>query len=206
MTEPVIQALVFDIGRVIVRVNVKRALATLGTDAGLSPEQVWEAIQTDPRWQDWQEGRVQPQEWHEHLARRFRFGLTFEQFCGAWNSALDPETILEEGLFRRLAQRHRLVLLSNTDPIHVAHMEAHFTFVRHFAGRVYSCRVGTSKPAAAIYRKAIEQAAASPERTLYVDDVQEYVEAARRVGLQAVLFQGPGQLLIDLRERRILQP
>ncbi len=205
---PPLRALVFDIGRVIVRVNITRALGTLGAGAGLGlfPEQVWSAIQSDPCWRDWQEGRITPRDWRAHLYSRLGFALTFEEFCAAWNSALDPKPILGEELFAELGARYRLVLLSNTDPLHVAHLEENFSFPRHFPARVYSCAVGASKPDAVIYRRAIEEAGAPAEQILYIDDTADYVEAGRSAGMQGFLFEGPAELLGELRRRGILQP
>lgn len=205
MAARVPQALVFDIGRVIVRVNVPRAMETLGSSVGMTSEQVWSAIGTDPRFRDFQEGRLSPQHWHAHLVRRLGLALTFEQFCAAWNSALDPAPILSEELFAQLAAQHRLVLLSNTDPIHVAHIETHFRFPRHFPARVYSCAAGISKPDPAIYRQAIRHAGVPAEQTLYIDDVAEYVEAGRRAGMQGLLFQSAEQLLGEFRKCGILR-
>jgi putative hydrolase of the HAD superfamily len=121
------------------------------------------------------------QEWHEHLTRRFGVRLGFEEFCEAWNRALARETILEEKLFAELGGRYGLALLSNTDPIHVAHMEANFGFMRHFpaAARVYSCAVGARKPSPAIYAKGIAACGVPAREILYVDDVGEYIAAGR---------------------------
>jgi HAD superfamily hydrolase (TIGR01509 family) len=199
------KAFIFDIGRVIVRVNINRALATLGADAHLSAEQVWAAIQNDSHWQDWQEGRMTPRDWHQHLSDRLGFRLSLEQFASAWNSALGPDPLLDENLFAELAPRYRLVLLSNTDPLHMAHLESAFRFPRHFPARVYSCTVGASKPDAAIYQHAIREAQALPDQIVYVDDVADYVEAGRRAGMQGILFESPRQLLAELRRRGIIQ-
>lgn len=205
-TPPEPQALIFDVGRVILRVNVGRALGALGGGSGLNAEQVWSAIQTDPRWRDWQEGRVAPHDWHEHLGRRFRLSLGFGEFCAVWNSSLERQTILDEELFAGLAARYRLGLLSNTDPIHVAHLEANFSFVRHFPTRVFSCIAGVSKPDAGIYRRAIRGTGVPPDKILYIDDVQEYVTAAEQAGMQGLLFRNPEQLLSEFHQRGILQP
>ena len=201
---PAPRGLLFDIGRVIVRVDINRALGALVVSAGLSPEQIWEAIQADPRWRDWQEGRIAPRDWHQHLARRFGFPLSFNEFCAVWNSSLAGETILGDDLFAQLAARYRLGLLSNTDPIHVAHLEANFGFVRHFPARVYSCTAGTTKPDPAIYRRAISELGLPPDQILYVDDEPKYTEAGRQAGIQAIVFTGAGPLLAELRHRGIL--
>ncbi len=208
MPEPALpapRALLFDIGRVIVRVDLNRALEKLGAGAKLSAEQVWAAIQADPLWNDWQEGRIAPHDWHVHLARRFGLSLSFEEFCAVWNSSLARETILSDDLFARLGARYHLGLLSNTDAIHIAYMEANFSFIRHFPSRVYSCSAGACKPELAIYRRAIREVGVPAEQVLYIDDEPKYVEAGRRAGMQAIVFTGAEPLLAELCHRGILR-
>jgi glucose-1-phosphatase len=206
LVAPAPRALIFDIGRVIVRVDVARALALLGASTRPFADQVWSAIASDPRLRDFQEGRLASREWHQYLTRRFGFSLTFEQFCSAWNAALDSKTILSEDLFAELSGRYRLLLLSNTDPIHVAHLEANFRFPCHFHARIYSCVTGVSKPDAAIYRQTIAEAGVGAGHVLYIDDAEECIEAGRRAGMQTIRFQNAEQLLGELRERGILNP
>jgi glucose-1-phosphatase len=206
------KAVIFDIGRVIVRLNLNRAFAPIaagmrvngGSAQRLSPEEVWKIICQDERWPDWQEGRLSPQEWHEHLMRRLKLSLTYAQFREAWNLVLDPQTILSDELFARLSERCRLALLSNTDPLHVAALEERFTFSRHFPVRIYSCSVGASKPSPAIYRAALEGLGLSASEALYVDDIEEFVDAARELGLDAIRFESGGGLEDQLRRRDLL--
>lgn len=209
------KAVIFDIGRVIVRLDLKRALEPLGAAspnrgnsgaaAGLTPEEIWSAILADPRWVDWQEGRMTPRAWHEHLTGRLHITLGFEEFCTAWIRALDPQTILSDELFETLSVRSRLGLLSNTDPIHAAHLERHFSFVRHFPARIYSNAVGASKPSPAIYHAALRALAVAPPEALYIDDIEEYAEAARQLGMDAIRFENPTQLHAELARRGLLK-
>jgi putative hydrolase of the HAD superfamily len=121
--------------------------------------------------------------------------LSYKEFCESWNGVLEPATLLPEPLFERLAASCRLALISNTDPIHVAHIEARFPFVRHFPVRIYSCRVGICKPNPAIYYHALRELAASPQKTLYIDDLLENVAAAKRLGMAGFHFTSPEELL-----------
>ena len=129
---PPLRTIIFDIGRVLVRVDVSRAMQGLAQGISLSPQEIWTAIEKDPRFQDWQEGRISPRDWHLHIAKRLGGSLSFEQFTEAWNRALDPEPIQDNSLFESLRKNFRIGLLSNTDPIHVAHLEATFDFFRFF--------------------------------------------------------------------------
>ena len=195
-----IQAIIFDIGRVLVRVDVSRAMQDLAQGISLSPQEIWTAIEKDPRWQDWQEGRISPRDWHLHLAKRLGSSLTFEQFTEAWNRALDPQPIQENSLFESLRKNFRIGLLSNTDPIHVAHLESTFEFFRYFpkSARTYSCVVGASKPSPLIFREALKSLRAKAEASVFIDDIEAYVDAARRLGMQGIHYQDPAQLSNDL--------
>ena len=194
------RAIIFDIGRVLIRVDLARALAGLSPGTSLSPKEVWAAIEKDPRWSDWQEGRISLHDWHQHLAKRLGDRASLAQFTEAWNRALDPQPIQDSTFLEKLSRRYRLALLSNTDPVHVAYMEPAYDFFRFFPVRIYSCKVGFSKPNPLIYREALRACKVNAEEALYIDDVEAYVEAARRLGMSGVRFQSPEQLTDDLRE------
>jgi putative hydrolase of the HAD superfamily len=193
------RAIIFDIGRVLLRVDVSRAMDGLASGLSLTPQEVWSAIEKDPRWLDWQEGRISPRDWHLHLTKRLGASLTFEQFCEAWNRALDPNPIHPESFIEKLSRNYRLALLSNTDAIHMSNEDARFPFFRFFPIRIYSYRVGASKPDPLIYRAALQACNVQAEQAVYIDDVPAYAEAARRLGVTAINFQSPEQLQSDFR-------
>ena len=199
MVVPKFRAIIFDIGRVLIRVDMSRAMAGLASGLALTPQEVLSAIEKDPLWLDWQGGRISPNDWHIHLTRRLGASLTFEQFCEVWNLALDSNPIHSESFLEKLSRNYRLALLSNTDPIHMSHAEARFPFFRFFPNRIYSCRVGTSKPDPVIYREALRACKVRAVEAVYIDDVAAYAEAARRLGMTGIVFQSPEQLQTDLR-------
>jgi putative hydrolase of the HAD superfamily len=191
------RAVIFDVGRVIISVDMSRSMEALGKRGGLSHLQVLRQLEADPHWPDWQEGRMTPHDWHAHLSKKLHFSYGFEEFCAIWNSVLDPETILPDLLFERLAAKCRLALLSNTDPIHVAHFEAAYPFVCHFPVRVYSCRVGLSKPSPAIFHHALREVGAMPDEAMFIDDMHENVLAAASLGINAFHFTSADELLAE---------
>jgi putative hydrolase of the HAD superfamily len=193
------RAIVFDIGRVLIRVDISRAMDGLASGLPLTPQEVWSAIQNDPHWLDWQEGRISPRDWHLHLTKRLGASLTFEQFSEVWNRAMDPKPIHSESFFENLSKSYRLALLSNTDPIHMSHEEARFPFFRFFPIRIYSYRVGASKPDPIIYRQALQACKVRAEEAVYIDDVKAYAEAATGLGMTGIVFRSPEQLQSDLR-------
>ena len=194
-----VRAIIFDIGRVLIRVDISRIKDGLAVGLPLTPEEVWSAIEKDPRWLDWQEGRISPRDWHLHLTKRLGVSLTFEQFSEVWNRALDPHPIHSESFLENLSKNYRLALLSNTDPIHMSHEEVRFPFFRFFPTRIYSYRVGASKPDPVIYRQALQSCKVRAEEAVYIDDIAAYAEAAQRLGMTGIVFQSPEQLQSDFR-------
>ena len=193
-----LRAIIFDIGRVLIRVDVSRAMQGLAAGTSLSPAELWSAIEKDSHWRDWQEGRMTPRDWHLHLAKKLGGGLTFEEFRVAWNRALDPVPILEQAMLEKLAKNYRLALLSNTDPIHVAHIEKTYSFVELFPVKVYSCAVGASKPDPLIFREALRALKVQAEEAVFIDDIEAYAQAARSLSLTGIQFKSPDQLTAEL--------
>ena len=201
MSRAPLRAVIFDIGRVLVKLDVARAIAGLSQGISLGPEELWSAIQTDPSWNDWQEGRIAPHDWHLHITKRLGSRLKFNEFRDAWNRSLDPQPIQSEDLFVALARTKKLALLSNTDPIHVAHLEATYEFFQFFPApvRIYSCSVKASKPSPVIFHAALKALKSKASEAVFIDDILEYVEAARTLGLEGIHYQNPVQLRAELR-------
>jgi glucose-1-phosphatase len=192
------RAIIFDIGRVLVRLDIAGAMGGLAGMISLTPQETWAAIEHDPRWHDWQEGRMSPRDWQLHICRRLGVNLSFEQFSDIWNRVLDPTPVLDSTFLESLSKRYCLAVLSNTDPIHVAELEKRFHFFRFFKHRIYSCVVGASKPSPLIFRAALQACKTTADNAIYIDDIPAYVEAARQLGMTGIVFQSPDQLRADL--------
>jgi putative hydrolase of the HAD superfamily len=201
MPDSPLRAVIFDVGRVLVKLDLSRAIAGLSQGISLSPAELWSAIEKDPRWRDWQEGRMSAHDWHLHITKRLGSPLKYEEFREAWNRSLDPVPIHSDDLFASIAKKHKLALLSNTDPIHVAHLESTFSFFEFFPApnRIYSCSVRASKPSPVIFQAALKAVKAPASQAVFIDDILEYVQAARSLGLHGIQYLNPEQLRSDLR-------
>src|SRR5258708_36350985 len=111
-----VRAVICDFAGVLVKLDLAPAIAGLSQGISLPPAELWTAIEKDPRWHDWQEGRISPHDWHLHITKRLGSPLKFEEFRAAWNRSLDPTPLQSNELFQTLTKKYKLALLSNTDP------------------------------------------------------------------------------------------
>jgi putative hydrolase of the HAD superfamily len=103
-----------------------------------------------------------------------------------------------------LKKDYRLVLLSNTNAVHQRYGWGSYEFLRHFDKLILSHEVGSVKPEEKIYKAVEAFTSVVPEGHFYVDDVPEYVSAARVLGWDGVQFIGNKELFNELDKREII--
>ena len=79
-----------------------------------------------------------------------------------------------------------------------------FEFLDWFDGLLVSGEERMTKPDPAFFQLLLDRFGLDPGATVFVDDAEANVAAARELGIDAVRFTGPGQLRRELSARRIL--
>lgn len=197
------KTLIFDLGNVIVPFDFTHAYRRLEELTGMTPEQQRARITETGLVPRLETGMIEPEDFVEQLTSALGAPMPYSGFRELWVSIFHRETFIPEELFVSLGKRHRLVLLSNTNAIHFDMIRETYPHLGHFHHWVLSHEVGAMKPSPAIYAAAIEHAQARPEECFFTDDILEYVEGARRAGIDAEQFLGYDKLLADLRSRGV---
>jgi putative hydrolase of the HAD superfamily len=89
-------------------------------------------------------------------------------------------------------------LLSNMPPAMISHLRENFDWLDLFDFTTFSAEVRLIKPDRAIYEHTLRGLGVKPEETLFVDDREVNVQAARDLGIHAVQFRSIEQLRKDL--------
>jgi putative hydrolase of the HAD superfamily len=84
----------------------------------------------------------------------------------------------------------RTAMLTNNVPPMMARLRATGRLETHFDVVLASCDLGFCKPDPRIFRACLDAIAVPASEALFVDDYVANVEAARREGMQALLFEG----------------
>jgi putative hydrolase of the HAD superfamily len=197
------RAVIFDLGRVLVNFDFSRGYRALEPLCPYRADEIPRRLSTTHLVEDFETGLVEPHDFVERLARILDFEIPYDRFCAIWSSIF-AETLVPESLLETLAARYRLLMLSNTNAIHFPMICQTYPLVRHFHDYILSYEVKAMKPRREIFDRAIERAGCPPEQCFYTDDIAQYVDAARRLGIDAVQFQSAVQLEADLRLRGIL--
>ncbi len=199
-----IKAVIFDLGRVIVPFDFGRGYSRIAALTGLDQAEVPERIRPTGLVERLESGAIEPREFVRRISEVLGLSCGYEEFCEIWSSIFLPATLIPEEMLARIASRFRLVLLSNTNAIHFDMIRANYPHLRHFHALVLSHEVGAMKPSPRIYEQAVAAAGCRPEECFFTDDVAEYVEGARRYGIDAVQFESVAQIERELKQRGVL--
>ena len=195
-----IEALLFDLGKVLINFNFETGLQALHSCCSISRDRL-EEILWDENWiRRYERGEISTREFHKYLCDTADLRLELPQFCEMWSSVFVPGLMISEDLLAALKQRYPLILVSNTNEVHVEFVRANYRVLDYFDHHIFSCEVRSLKPASKIFEHAIAAAGSPPETLFFTDDREENIEAARRLGMHAHQFVSESRLIEALRE------
>jgi len=200
-----VRAVVFDYGMVLTGLPDASAHAELERITALSAERLESLYWIDRHALD--EGKLTGLEFWQKLVRDVGLSLSPEQIeeLNLWDARMWT-TANPAMLAWQLKLKERGILtaiLSNmSDNVH-ANMEREFSWLSRFDVLVWSYQLRMAKPDPAIYRHVLKELKIPAEETLFVDDRQVNVDAARALGMKALLFTNVEQLRADLVAQRL---
>lgn len=132
------------------------------------------------------------------------------------NKQITPESLLEKhlaiykeeateidnemmALVNSLKQGYCVPCLTNTE-VEIAEFNRERGLFDYFDKAYISTEMNARKPDPEIYHKVLEDLSLLPEEAVFIDNKLEYVEGARNVGINGILFEGIEKLREDLKE------
>jgi putative hydrolase of the HAD superfamily len=93
---------------------------------------------------------------------------------------------------------YKVGLLSNIDPEH-GEINRRRHILEHFDAALLSYDVRARKPEPEAFQDLIDQLGVKPEELIFIDDLPENIEGAKRFGAYGIQFQGYQELVKELR-------
>jgi FMN phosphatase YigB (HAD superfamily) len=196
---PPVRAVFFDIGNVLLRFSSRKVLAKVACAVKRHPLKLAKYLWRSDLGERIERGEIGGEKLYALFQEELGYEGSFAQFRLLW---CDHFT-LDRGSFailKRTAAEVPTYLLSNTNALHYDFIRERYAFPGLVRGAILSHELGLRKPDPKIYRKALELSSTAPEETVFIDDLKPNVEAARRVGLQAIRYRGADDLRRRFRE------
>lgn len=141
-------------------------------------------------------GILTREETAEHISALF--GMDADEFLAEQNQVEVPNRALLEYI-AELKKEYKVALLSNIssrERLSIRFVDGELD--SHFDTVVASGDEGYVKPQPEIYQIAATRLGVNPNECVMIDDILEFCEGARAVGMQAIQFQTNHQCITDL--------
>lgn len=150
----------------------------------------------------WDKARVEEiseGEFWKRLVKGMKIPVPLEKMRVEWYNYFEPvrETF---NLVTRLKKRYRVVLITNTLREWFGFWKDRFSLDEVFDVILTSFEEKVAKNGKEIYLVALRRLKVKPEECVFVDDKEENLETARKLGMNVILFKNPGQLERELKK------
>ncbi|GLU54642.1 HAD family hydrolase [Dyadobacter frigoris] len=203
-----IKNIIFDLGDVILNIDVPLASSNFGKLSGREQHEILTLFKEKELFRLFETGLVDEDAFRNLIREVLEFPDWSEEIIDtAWNSLLldIPPSRIE--LIKELGKNYRLFLLSNTSSIHIKevnkilHAASGIEKLDDLFEKVYlSYEMGKMKPDPAIYLQVLEESDLVAEETLFLDDNPDNITAASKLGIDTILVQKPVTILDYLKD------
>lgn len=187
-----IKDIVFDFGGVLVEIDTEKAKRTFAKIGIAEPERYLNSYKQEGAFYALENGDITAEEFIKELAPLCGREITYQEAYEAWMSFVVRVNIEYLDTLQSLRPRYRLSVLSNTNPfLQGWARSSNFTaegkrLDDYFEKLFLSYKMNCSKPGEEIYRKMLLEGGMKAEETLFIDDGEKNIEAARRLGINVL--------------------
>ncbi len=200
-----IQALLFDLGGVVLEIDFDRAFTAWAGFAGVGMPELREQFRFDEAYRQHERGELDGADYFEHLGRLLDINLTDEQWLHGWNRILMSPIAGMLPLLTELGKRIPIFMFSNTNALHVQCLRLNYRELFEPFRQVFvSSQLGMRKPETAAFQNVASLVELPAQSILFFDDLAENVAGARLSGMNAVQVASIDDILRGLREHEIL--
>ncbi len=198
-----IKNIIFDFGDIFINLD-KQVVFNAFVDQGMEtfPPKYFRLNE------EFEVGKISSAEFITQLQSVFN-QLSPEEITAIWNSMLKDFPAYRLNFIEELAaqKKYRLFLLSNTNALHIPHVEEimgkdRFNRFKNCFEQFYlSHEIQLRKPNEEIYEFVLDQNNLQANETLFIDDTLENTEAAATLGIKTWHLQVGKEDIVDLKTR-----
>lgn len=201
-----IEAVVFDLGKVLVDFDHSRALRTLHERLGAEAAAALTVAVMQGHIDRFESGRCDSHGFYRNVCGAGTERLPFEAFCGIYCDIFAPLEPMIEAHAQLRRRGMPVFLFSNTSPLHYDYCRARFPFLADFDAHVLSFRIGCAKPEPESYAAVEAATGRSGGALLFIDDRPENVEGAAMRGWRVIHHRNVETTLASLTALSLLDP
>jgi len=197
MNDKEIRLVIFDIGRVILDFDHMITCRKLAKYSSKDEEYIYDYIFNSEVLNEYEKGKITSAKMFEAISDKLGLDIPFEKFKRIWGDIFTLKEGIEE-LIRRVKKAASIAVLSNTDEMHFDFIMDRVEIMKDFDWLFLSHEIGFRKPDKEIFEYIRDVTGFAPNEMIFIDDIEEFVVAAKKYGIKGILFKDIDTLAKDL--------
>ena len=147
----------------------------------------------------WQADEINNDEFYDFVIDEI--GLQADKKATLWNDSADNYEYDDKLLnyIKRLKTNYTIAMITNIDRHSFEVGQKEWPgFYEQFDPVIASCNVKMIKPNPRIYQLALEKIGCKEQEAVFIDDTEEFIQAAEKLGIHSILFKDREQAIAEL--------
>lgn len=185
-----IKNIVFDLGMVLVSFNWREYLDSLNFHIDIKEKMIEKAFGMSV-WNEHDRGVLSDEEFIEFASKEApEIKYPLRKYMSGVGLICKEYPYTRKWICSLKQRGYHIYILSNYGKTPYEYAKEHFSFLEEVDGIVISSAVKFVKPEEEIYRYLLDTYCLKAEETVFLDDREDNIEAAEKLGIHGIVFKG----------------
>ena len=193
-----IKSIIFDLGGVYFTDGTKIAIQKISRMYNLKPSAVKIVFTAGSKYGNaYRKGKISGKEFWKRFKENFQI-KTKEDLGRLWIGSYKPNSGVIKIIHKLRKKEFKIYFLSDNVKERADYLQKKYDFLENFIDGVFSHKAHKTKLDKGMYMIAIRKTRKNPEEIVFIDDKKEYVETAKKLGINGIVFKNSKQLKVEL--------
>ena len=197
------RTIIFDLGGVYFSDGTRTAIDAIAAEYAIARDAV-ECILNGEPGREYRIGNISAEQFWQMAKKSWNIQESTEALSLLWCSSYRPNDDTAKLVDRLKDAGHELLYLSDNTAERVAYLNEKYRFLQKFDEGIFSHIVKRKKPDPVIYQLILDKASHPASACVYIDDKPEYLQPAKKLGMEVIAFTNAAQLESRLKELALL--
>ena len=197
------KTIIFDLGGVYFSNGTRIAVDAIADRYSIGRDAVEGILNGEPG-REYRIGNISAEQFWQMAKTSWNIQESTEALSLIWCSSYRPNDDTVKLVDRLKDAGHELLYLSDNTAERVAYLDEKYRFLQKFDEGIFSHIVKHKKPDPLIYQLLLDKASQPATACVYIDDKSEYLQPAKRLGMEVITFNNAALLESRLKELSLL--
>lgn len=193
-----VKLFIFDLGNVTLFFSHQIIVRKFSKLSGIGKDEIYNFMFDAKFINLFEKGLITEKEFYKKVCKKLNIRISFAEFKKIFCNIFKPNKSLFPVL-KTLKKKYKICAFSNTDKTHFEYIMEKYPVMKLFDSYYLSYKLHSMKPEPKMFETLLNREKVKPEECIYADDIGRYIQAAKKLGFNAIQFKSTNQYIKSLK-------